>query len=105
MQKRHSNFAHFLETVKQEERKHQMDDNRDVGFVREFAVSDIEYFKRIFAEAEKINVHITWGFDEQQADPFNSGFRSEEFVRRLKRVIEGEPKTYDKKTSITIDQG
>lgn len=42
--------------------------------------------------AEKIDVNITWGFDEQQADPFHNGFRSEEFIRRLKRVIEGNPK-------------
>lgn len=94
-----SSFIHFHEGYKKREREI-MEQNTDIGFVKEFAVTDIEYFKRIFSEAERIDVHITWGFDEQQADPFNSGFKSEEFIRRLKRIIDGNPKEYNGKSII-----
>jgi hypothetical protein len=60
---------------------------QNVSFVKELSMSDSEYFKKIFADAEKIDVHITWGFDEQQADPFHKCIRSDEFVRRLKRFV------------------
>lgn len=73
-----------------------MQNNPDVAFAREFNLSDVEYFNKVFKDAQRVNVNVVWGFDEQQADPFHRGFRSEEFIRRLKRVVEGKPKTYEK---------
>ena len=92
MTNRRSSFGHFVDAAK----------GGDMGqpyhFVKEFSMSDIEFFKKILKDAEKIDVHITWGFDEQQADPFHKGISSTEFVRRLKRLVEGNPKTYGKET-------
>jgi hypothetical protein len=98
-----SSFGHYIDAVNKDtdkilERDKSMN-QPNFGFVKEFAISDIEYFKKILADAERINIHITWAFDEQQADPFHKGVRSDEFVRRLKRLVEGNPKTYEKESS------
>ena len=99
---RKSSFSHYIDAVNagtdEIKERENMSTPANVQFVKEFALSDIEYFKKILADAEKIGVKITWGFDEQQADPFHSGFNNDEFVRRLKRLVEGNPKTYGKTT-------
>ena len=92
-----SPFIHFHEGYEERERE-LMEKNKDISFAREFALSDIEYMKKVLADSQNITIHVTWDFDEQQADPFHRGFRSEEFIRRLKRIVEGNPKTYEKTT-------
>ena len=69
-----------------------MEKNPDVSYAKEFNMSDTDFFKRILGEAEKITVHITWNFDEQQAEGFHKSIRSTEFVRRLKRLVDGNPR-------------
>ena len=101
MTNKKSSFGHYIDRIdntisgiKEREKMGKL----DAQFIKEFSMTDMEYFKKILQDAEKIGVNITWGFDEQQADPFHQGFTSDEFVRRLKRVVEGNPKTYGKKT-------
>lgn len=99
---RHSNFTYFIDEINKgtdsiKEREQNMG-KPNVTFVKEAPISDIEYFKRVLQESERIGIQVLWGFDEQQADPFHKNFNSDEFVRRLKRIIAGEPKTYGKTT-------
>lgn len=60
----------------------------DFEFIKQTDDNDIDYFKQVLSDAEKIRIYITWGFDEQQADPFHRRFNTDEFIRRLKRLIE-----------------
>lgn len=60
---------------------------KDHSFINDSSMTDVEYFRKILNDAEKIKFHIVWGFDEQQADSFHHGFSSEEFYRRFKRLI------------------
>jgi AraC-like DNA-binding protein len=60
---------------------------KDYSFINDSNMTDVEYFRKILNDAEKIKFHIVWGFDEQQADAFHHGFSSEEFTRRFKRLI------------------
>ena len=100
MTNKSSSFGHYIDRIDDtissiKEREKGMG-QPNYRFVKEFSMSDIEFFKKILSDAERIDVHITWGFDEQQADPFHKAVSSTEFVRRLKRLVEGNPKTYGK---------
>ena len=59
----------------------------DFEFVDKLDPNDEAYFRKVFADTEILKVHLQWNFDEQQADPFHHNFTSQEFVRRLKRLI------------------
>ena len=58
-----------------------------IEFIKESNISDIDYFKQVFADADNLTISVRWNFDEQQADPFHHNFTSDEFIRRLKRLI------------------
>ena len=59
-----------------------------IEFIKESNISDIDYFKQVFADADNLTISVRWNFDEQQADPFHHHFTSMESVRRLKRLVD-----------------
>ena len=50
-------------------------------------MTDLEYFKKVFNDADDLKVSVRWNFDEQQADGFHHGFNSHEFFKRLRNLI------------------
>ena len=58
-----------------------------IEFIKDSKISDIDYFKQVLRDADDLTVSVRWNFDEQQADPFHHNFTSDEFIRRLKRLI------------------
>lgn len=59
----------------------------EIEFLKESKMSDVDYFRQVFADADKLTIRVRWRFDEQQAEPFHHGFNSDEFFRRLKRLV------------------
>lgn len=59
-----------------------------ISFILKSSISDVDYFKQILSDADKLTVSVRWRFDEQQADPFHHHFNSDEFRRRLQRMVD-----------------
>jgi len=47
------------------------------------------YLQRTFDDGTIKSVHITWRFDEQQADPFHHFWSGEFFIQAVKALLEG----------------
>lgn len=47
------------------------------------------YLEQTLSDASKMDIHITWGFDEQQADPFHRGWTGEKFLQCIERILQG----------------
>jgi len=58
-----------------------------IEFIKDFNTSNIDYFKQVLRDADNLTVSVRWNFNEQQADPFHHNFTSDEFIRRLKKLI------------------
>ena len=59
-----------------------------IKYLDESAITDVEYFRQVLADADELSISLRWGFDEQQADPFHHNFTGHEFFRRLRRMVE-----------------
>jgi len=64
--------------------------DKNILYLNESPMTDIDYFQRFFSDADDMSVSVVWRFDEQQADGFNHSFKSHEFFRRLRRMVNAE---------------
>ena len=66
--------------------------SEEIKYRKNYSGSDKKYFRRILGDIGQIKIFIQWFFDEQQADPINKNFTTEEFVSRLERLVNKEEK-------------
>lgn len=58
------------------------------------------YLEETLKDASRMNIHITWGFDEAQSDSFHRGWTGEKFLQCIEKVLEGEGEEPD--TSVPL---
>jgi glycerate kinase len=48
------------------------------------------YIEETLSSASKMSIHVTWGFDEAQADGFHNNWDGEKFLRCVERILREE---------------
>jgi hypothetical protein len=45
-----------------------------IEYAKKSSKSDLDYFKQVLCDAERLSISVRWRFDEQQADAFHRFF-------------------------------
>jgi hypothetical protein len=61
--------------------------DQSIEFISKSSISNVDYFRQILMDADKLSISIRWNFDEQQADSFHHNFTAHEFFKRLENMI------------------
>ena len=46
-----------------------------------------DYIEKTLTDSSRMNIYITWGFDEAQADPFHRGWTGDRFLQCIEKLI------------------
>jgi hypothetical protein len=63
--------------------------NTKVGFTKEKTLDEsTRYVGRTLRDASKMNINLTWGFDEAQGGGFHRNWTGEEFLQCIENILE-----------------